>query len=169
LGVTFEDFVAARMSALVRYATVVTWDVHLAEDITQTVLVRAAARWSSIERLDSPEHYVKRMIINEFLSWRRRRAARAVPLDLVTPPAVPDATAACDERDAMLRLIAELPPRQRAAVALRYYEDLPIAEIANLLGSRETAVRTNLSRAIATLRRRIADPAPSLQSTGDAT
>ena len=82
---------------------------------------------------------------------------------------MPDATAASDERDAILRLIAELPPRQRAAVALRYYEDLPIAEIADLLGSRETAVRSNLSRAIATLRQRLADPTPSLQSTGDAT
>ena len=77
---TFEEFISARLGALVRYATVVTWDPHLAEDITQDVLVRARARWARIGGLDAPEQYVKRMLVNEFLSWRRRRAARTVPL-----------------------------------------------------------------------------------------
>ena len=125
---TFEEFVSARLANLVRYATVVTWDPHLAEDITQNVLVRAQARWSRISRLDAPELYVKRMVVNEFLSWRRRRAAQSIPLadeslDWLMPPA-PDQTAQRDDRDAMLRLIATLPPRQRAVIALRFYEDL---------------------------------------------
>ncbi|MFD0579988.1 sigma factor [Dactylosporangium darangshiense] len=75
---TFEEFVAARLGALVRYAAVVTWDAHLAEDIVQNVLVRAQARWAHIEELDAPERYVQRMVVNEFLSWRRRRASRTV-------------------------------------------------------------------------------------------
>lgn len=153
---TFEEFLHARLDALARYATVLTWDVHLAEDITQEVLVRAQSRWSRIGRLDAPELYVKRMVLNEFLSWRRRRAARYVPtardaLDRMSPPA-PDRTAAWDERDALLRLIGTLPPRQRAAIALRYYEDLPDEQIADLLGCTVGTVRSHVSRAIATLR-----------------
>jgi RNA polymerase sigma-70 factor (sigma-E family) len=166
--VTFEDFVSARLAALVRYATVVTWDPHLAEDITQEVLVRAQARWSRIGRLEAPERYVKRMVVNEFLSWRRRRAAHLVPLsreslDQFLAP-VADVTAPRDERDAMLRLIGALPPRQRAVIALRFYEDMSIDEIADLLGCRTVTVRTHISRALATLRNAL--PA-SLVTTGD--
>ncbi|HYN96453.1 MAG TPA: SigE family RNA polymerase sigma factor [Pilimelia sp.] len=153
---TFEEFVSARLHALVRYATVVTWDPHLAEDITQDVLVRAQARWHRIGGLDAPEQYVKRMVLNEFLSWRRRRAARVVPLSrevldgFATP--VPDGAAAWAERDAVMRLIATLPPRQRAAIALRFYEDLSHEQIAELLGCRTVTVRTHISRALGTLR-----------------
>lgn len=146
---------SARLGSLVRYATVVTWDPHLAEDITQNVLVRAHPRWSRIGALDAPELYLKRMIVNEFLSWRRRRAARSVPLadDAlagIMPPA-PDLTAPRAERDAMLRLIAKLPPRQRAVIALRFYEDLSTEQIAEILGCRTVTVRTHLSRALAGL------------------
>lgn len=152
---TFDEFVSARLGALVRYATVVTWDPHLAEDITQNVLVRAQARWSRISRLDAPELYVKRMVVNEFLSWRRRRAAQSIPLPGeslagVMPPA-PDQTAQRDDRDAMLRLIATLSPRQRAVIALRFYEDLTIEQIAEILGCRTVTVRTHLARALASL------------------
>lgn len=158
---TFDDFVSARLTSLVRYATVVTWDPHLAEDITQNVLVRAHSRWGRIGGLDEPELYLKRMIVNEFLSWRRRRAARSVPLAAETlagimPPA-PDQTAPHDDRDAMLRLIAALPPRQRAVIALRFYEDLSTGQIADVLGCRTVTVRTHLARALATLQ--VAAPA----------
>ncbi|MEU4426398.1 SigE family RNA polymerase sigma factor [Actinoplanes sp. NPDC024001] len=152
---TFEDFVSARLTSLVRYATVVTWDPRLAEDITQNVLVRAQARWSRISRMDAPEQYVKRMLVNEFLSWRRRRAARSVPLSGETLagflPAAPDHAVQRDERDAMIRLIAGLPPRQRAVIALRFYEDLAVEQIAEILGCRTVTVRTHLMRALAAL------------------
>jgi RNA polymerase sigma-70 factor (sigma-E family) len=154
--VTFEEFVAARLGPLIRYATVVTWDPYLAEDITQDVLLRAQARWGRIGGLDAPEQYVKRMILNQFLSWRRRRAARMVTispeaLEMIAPP-VPDGASATEDRDLVLRLIATLPPKQRAALALRYYEDMPDDQIAELLGCRPVTVRTQISRALATLR-----------------
>lgn len=159
---TFDEFVSARLAALLRYATVVACDPHLGEDITQEVLVRAHARWSRIGALDAPEQYVKRMVLNEFLSWRRRRAARLVPLareslDALAVP-LPDPTAARDERDLMLGIIATLPPRQRAAVALRYYDDASDDQIAELLGCRLSTVRSLISRALTTLRTSI--PAP---------
>lgn len=165
---TFEEFVSARLTNLVRYATVVTWDPHLAEDITQNVLVRAQARWSRIGRLDAPELYVKRMVVNEFLSWRRRRAAQSIPLadeslDRLLPVA-PDQTVQRDDRDAMLRLIATLPPRQRAVIALRFYEDLSTEQIAEILGCRTVTVRTHLSRALARLHQAL--PA-ALVTTGE--
>jgi RNA polymerase sigma-70 factor (sigma-E family) len=160
--VTFDEFVAFRLGALLRYATVVTCDPHLAEDIIQDVLVRVRARWGRICQLDAPERYVKRMVLNEFLSWRRRRAARVVPLareqlDLFAKP-VADPAVGWDERDAVLRLVAALPPRQRAAVVLRFYEDLPDDEIADLLGCRSVTVRSLISRALATLRRSLPNP-----------
>ena len=166
---TFDEFVAFRLGALLRYATVVTCDPHLAEDIVQDVLVRARARWGRIGRLDAPERYVKRMVLNEFLSWRRRRAARVVPLareqlDLLAAP-VADPSAGVDERDAVLRLVAALPPRQRAAVALRFYEDLPDEEIADLLGCRSVTVRSLISRALAAMRKSL--PAPLVTTFGE--
>jgi RNA polymerase sigma-70 factor (sigma-E family) len=168
--VTFEEFVAARLGGLVRYATVVTWDPHLAEDIIQNVLVRAQARWSRIARMDAPEQYVKRMVVNEFLSWRRRRAAQSVPLpvDVLDPllPAAPDPATGRDERDAMLRLIATLPPRQRAVIALRFYEDMTVDQIADVLGCGAVTVRTHLARALAALQQAL--PATPL-TTGERT
>lgn len=151
---TFEEFVTARLGALIRYATVVTWDPHLAEDITQDVLVRAQARWGRIGQLDAPEQYVKRMVLNEFLSWRRRKAAHLVfmpTLEDVTPHES-DRTRAVDDRDLTRRLIAGLPPKQRAAISLRYYEDLTDEQIAELLGCRTGTVRSYLSRGLAALR-----------------
>lgn len=153
---TFEEFVGARLPALLRYATVVTCDPHLAEDVAQEVLRRVQQRWARIARMDQPEAYVKRMLLNEFLSWRRRAARRILPLrdeDLarVAPP-VEDPARRVVERDHLLELIAALPPRQRAVVALRYYEDCTDAEIAALLECREATVRSHASRALATLR-----------------
>jgi RNA polymerase sigma-70 factor (sigma-E family) len=151
--VTFDEFVAARLGVLVRHATVVTWDPHLAEDVLQNVLVRAQERWSRIEATGSPEAYLKRMVVNEFLSWRRRRASRVVPLPepvlagYMNP--APDTAAEHDARDAVLRIIATLPPRQRAVVALRFYEDMTVDEIADVLGCRAVTVRTHLARALA--------------------
>ncbi|GAA1797749.1 SigE family RNA polymerase sigma factor [Luedemannella flava] len=149
---TFEEFVAARLAALMRYATVVTCDPPLAEDVVQDVMIRAQQRWDHIGALDKPEFYVKRMILNEFLSWRRRWAARVGQLHETLLPAVPDHAGLVDERDALLRQIAALPPRQRAVLALRYFDDRSDADIAALLGCSEATVRSHSSRALAALR-----------------
>ncbi|WP_432992993.1 SigE family RNA polymerase sigma factor [Dactylosporangium sp. CA-233914] len=120
---TFEEFVTARLGALVRYAAVVTWDPDLAEDIVQNVLVRAQARWGRIARLDAPERSVHRMVVNEFLSWRRRRASRTVHVGeglegLLAPQC--DPTGRYDDRDAVIRAIGALPARQKAVIPLHF-------------------------------------------------
>lgn len=156
---TFDEFVAARLPALLRYAAVLAGDRDLAQDIVQEVLARAHGRWTSISRLDVPELYVRRMVTNEYLSWRRRWG-RVVPVADVTPPpeaaAPPDAATTHADRDALLAELARLPRRQQAVLVLRYYEGLSDAEIAQVLDCRPSTVRGYASRALATLRIRAA-------------
>jgi RNA polymerase sigma-70 factor (sigma-E family) len=156
LPVTFEEFAAQRLDPLLRYATALACDPHLAQDIVQEVLLRAQQHWPRIAEADQPAAYVRRMVTNEYLSWRRRRAAKDVALahpDLDRlGPAVADPTRLVDERDAMLARIARLPRKQRAAVVLRYYENLTDDEIAAQLGCTAGTVRSHVSRALSTLR-----------------
>jgi RNA polymerase sigma-70 factor (sigma-E family) len=152
-GTAYEDFVAARLPALLRYAGAMTVDRATAEDIVQEVLVRAHGRWRRIEALDHPEAYVRKMITNEFLSWRRRFARIEPRADL--PPDrgdTPDPETTYGERDAMRAEIARLPRQQRAVLALRYYAGLTDAEIAAELGCGVGTVRGYASRALASLR-----------------
>jgi RNA polymerase sigma factor (sigma-70 family) len=133
-----------------------TCDRYLAQDIVQDVLLRAQHRWSRIAAMDAPYLYVKRMVTNEYLSWRRRRAARdiassASTLDTLTPP-VSDPAIRHAERDAMRARIAVLPRKQRAALVLRYYDDCTDVEIATVLRCTEGTVRSHISRALKTLR-----------------
>jgi RNA polymerase sigma-70 factor (sigma-E family) len=154
--VTFEEFVAARLPGLLRYATALTGSPPLAEDVVQDVLVRAQSRWRRIGGLDHPEAYVRRMVLNEYLSWRRRRSSRdvATPSELLdgVTPAVADPATAHGEADVLRRALATLPRRQRAVLVLRFYEGLTDAGIAADLGCVEGTVRSHASRALASLR-----------------
>jgi RNA polymerase sigma-70 factor (sigma-E family) len=156
VSTTFDDFVAERLDQLLRYATALSCDPHLAKDVVQEVLLRAQQRWRHIETADQPMAYVRRMIVNEYLSWRRRRANRDVMVAHAKlaelSPTVADQTGRYDERQEMLARIVRLPRRQRAAVVLRYYENLSDPEIAVALGCAEATVRSHISRALAALR-----------------
>ena len=151
---TFEEFAAARLGAVVRFAAVLAGERALAEDIVQEVLIRAHAKWDQIGCLDVPEAYVRKMIVNEYLSWRRR-SWRLVPSGVLEPDALgPGRDHAVDhaERDALLAEVSRLPRRQKAVLVLRYYEALSDAEIAEVLGCAPGTVRGYASRALATLR-----------------
>jgi RNA polymerase sigma-70 factor (sigma-E family) len=158
---TFEEYAAWRLPALLRYAAVLTGDRDLAQDIVQEVLSRAHLRWRRIGQLDLPDRYVRRMIVNEFISWRRRHS-RVVPVGRVDDPAgavvPPDTAAVHAERDALWTELARLPRRQQAVLVLRYYEGLTDTEIAGVLGCRPGTVRGYASRALAALRVEL-DPA----------
>ncbi|GAB2764479.1 SigE family RNA polymerase sigma factor [Amycolatopsis magusensis] len=152
---TFDEFVAERLDPLLRYATVLTCDAYLAQDVVQESLLRAQQRWPRIAATGQPAAYVKRMVTNEYLSWRRRRARTDVSLSHAEWEALgrsDDPADDYDARDTMLAEISALPAKQRAAVVLRYYEDYSDAEIAALLGCREGTVRSHISRALTTLR-----------------
>lgn len=150
---TFEEYAAARLPALMRFAVVLTGDRGLAEDVVQEVLIRVHGKWRRITGLDRPEPYIRRMVVNEYLSWRRRWW-RLVPQADPTPdtPPMPDPAAGLAERDALLTELRKLPPRQRAVLVLRYYEGLTDVEIADTLGCTAGTVRGYASRALATLR-----------------
>jgi RNA polymerase sigma-70 factor (sigma-E family) len=151
---TFEEFAAARLPAVLRFAAVLTGDRGLAEDVVQEVLIRAHGRWEAIARLDRPEAYIRKMIVNEYLSWRRR-SWRLVPSGAGTEVdgrLSPDPAAEHAERDALLAELARLPGRQRAVLVLRYYEGLSDTEIADAFGCATGTVRGYASRALAMLR-----------------
>jgi len=164
---TFGEYVAWRLPALLRFAAVLTGDRDLAHDIVQEVLARAHVRWRRIGQLDIPDRYVRKMVVNEFLSWRRRWG-RVVPVgrpgevaDTVgrpDPDASPDTATVHAERDALRAELARLPRRQQAVLVLRYYEGLTDAEIAEVLGCRPGTVRGYASRALAAQRMRLAPP-----------
>jgi RNA polymerase sigma-70 factor (sigma-E family) len=145
----FEEFLAARLPALLRYGTVFCGDRVEADDVVQEALTRAVVRWGRIGGLEEPYAYVRAMVTNEFLSRRRSRRFRLVPLErhdrpVPTPPE--------DDGDLWSRLAA-LPRQQRAVLVLRFYEGLIDDEIAEVLGCRSGTVRGYASRALATPRR----------------
>lgn len=152
-ALSFEELVRASERRLLRLGLMLTGGVHSAEDLVQTVLARAHDRWDRISALDHPEAYLRTMVVNEFLSWRRllknREIALAEPPDELSDEDIGSRQA---QRDAAWRLLAKLPRRQRAVLVLRYYEDLPDSEIAELLGIAPGTVRSNAARGLAALR-----------------
>jgi RNA polymerase sigma-70 factor (sigma-E family) len=151
---TFEEFAATRLPAVLNFAAVLSGDRALAEDLAQEVLTRAYVRWDNIGGLARPEAYVRKMILNEYLAWRRRAwrtTAVADPGARLTS-STPDHASVYAERSSLLTELGKLPRRQRAVLVLRYYEGCPDAEIAELLGCRPGTVRGYASRALAALR-----------------
>jgi len=148
----FEEYVAARLPALLRQATVLAGDPHVAEDVVQDVLIKAQPRWARISEMDVPDAYLRKMIVNELLSARRRLAAARRRERVQWPAPDQDGVDVLVQRDAILQVIRGLPTRQRIVIALRFYEDMADSDIAALLGCTEGTVRSQASRALAKLR-----------------
>jgi RNA polymerase sigma-70 factor (sigma-E family) len=158
----FDDYVARQRPALMRFATVLSGQPWLADDLVSDVLGRAFEQWDRISPMAQPNAYVRRMVVNEYLSWRRRIARTSPRADLEPDTAlVGDGADERAERDAMIRRLARLPRRQRAAVVLRYYVGLSDADIAAHLDCRQVTVRSQISRALMSLRLDPAAASPS--------
>jgi RNA polymerase sigma-70 factor (sigma-E family) len=150
---SFEAYVASRGIALTRLAYLLCGSHSDADDLVQSALAKAYARWGHISTLDSPDAYVRRMIANQHISWWRSRRRERLSSD--TPEvAVSDSASVHATADLLRGAIRGLPPRQRAAVVFRYYGDLDDAAIADALGCSVATVRSQISRAIASLRAR---------------
>ena len=130
----------ARLPSLLRFAVVLTGDRQLAQDIVQDVLARVQARWRRINETEDLETYVRRMVLTEYLSWRRFWAVRRLR---GVHGGTPDGLAA---------RLAGLGRKQRAVLVLRYYEELDDDQIADRLGSSRATVRGLATRALKTLR-----------------
>lgn len=162
--IPFAEFVAARGPGLVRLATAISGDRALAEDLVQQVLGRAWTKWSRISRVDDPLGYVRQMVVREHLGWRRKRSSTERPSrfdDVALIDRVPGAGGADDhsarsaDHHLLAGRLAALPIKQRAVLVLRYYEDLPDARIAEVLGCSDGTVRSWAARGLARLRAEI--------------
>jgi RNA polymerase sigma-70 factor (sigma-E family) len=159
----FASYVATRRPALLRWACAVAGDPHAAEDLLQDSLVRVLPRWDHLRERAAADAYVRRTITRQYVSWQRqpwRRdelASSALPETATAPQ---DSSApAPDDAERLWDLVLALPAQQRAAVVLRYYEQLSVAETAAVLGCSTGTVKSNTSRGLAALRRTAADTA----------
>lgn len=152
----FAAYVAARSAALQRFAYLMTGDPTECADLVQEALERAYPRWSGLVKRGTHEAYLKRSIVNASVD-RWRKLGRVTPVADVAPydDRVVTAVEGGTDADEAWRLCAELPPLQRAAVVLRFHEDLSYAQIAGLLGCAEATARSHVHRALGTLRARL--------------
>jgi RNA polymerase sigma-70 factor (sigma-E family) len=157
--VEFVDFVTERYSSLCRTAYLLTGSHHTAEDVVQSALTRAFVHWAQVRRADYPDAYVRRIVVNEVVSLRRRRWTREVVLedtDRLRRAAVqvgPE-NEVVDRQD-MATALASLTLRQRAVLVLRYYDGLSEAEIAEALGIRPGSVKGHARAGLAALGTRL--------------
>ncbi|MEV0841584.1 SigE family RNA polymerase sigma factor [Actinocatenispora sera] len=152
----FTEFVAVRLPALTRFGFALTGDHQLAEDLVQTALFRLAQRWA---RVDEPQAYARRIMINESTSWRRRRRVRESPLAAAGDPAAAvEVAESVTRRETFIAALRMLTPKQRAVLALRYYEDLSEVDTAAVLGCSVGTVKSRTHQAI----RRLRELAPGL-------
>lgn len=150
----FEAFVRARYSALVRFGRALTGSVEDGADLVQDALASTLLAWDRVESKGDPEGFVRRSMVNRNISIWRRRTREAERLALVgTAPPARDG----DWAMAVWAAVRALPPRQRTVMALRFYEDLPVAEVASYMGCSAGTVKSQTAKAVAKLRAVLSD------------
>jgi RNA polymerase sigma-70 factor (sigma-E family) len=157
---TYADVVAAHAPALLRLAVMLTGGRDDAEDLLQSAFLRAARHGERIAAMGAPAAYLRRVLVNEHVSQGRRSARRVRTVPEVADAVAPDPGDPVAAQDEAWRWLATLGAHQRAVLALRYYEDLPDAEIAELLGCPESTVRSHAHRGLAALRSRLTGEQP---------
>src|SRR4051794_33616123 len=152
--VAYSEFVAARSGSLFRTAYLVIGDHQLAQDLLQESLVRVYVAWPRLREVTKAEAYTRRVIVTTAISWRRRRSFHERPTELVTEGvgAGADAFDAVMSRDELWGELRRRPPRQRAAVVLRYCEDLSETQTAELMGCSVGTVKRQVFLALGKLR-----------------
>jgi RNA polymerase sigma-70 factor (sigma-E family) len=152
----FEIWAGAAGPDLMRFALAVTGNAHDAADAVQDAMVAVYPRWRRVVARGGPDAYVRRIIVNRRISWWRRVGRRET---VIEPPDRAAASASDGLGDAVVadRLLRSLPVSQRAAVVLRYLDDLSFAEIADILGCPESTARSHVRRALRRLRDQLGD------------
>jgi RNA polymerase sigma-70 factor (sigma-E family) len=148
----FEAWVHARGGALARTAYLLTGDVHLAEDLVQDTLARVAQHWRKVSHRGSPDAYARKVMHNLAIDRWRRRSVRPREVGFDSHPEV-GSTGPDVERRLLLRdALAQLTPKQRAVLSLRFYEDLTEVQTAGVLGCSTSTVKSQTRDALARLR-----------------
>jgi RNA polymerase sigma-70 factor (sigma-E family) len=148
----FRDYVTSRSPSLLRAAYLLTRNRADAEDLVQAALAKTYQAWDRIEDRAALDGYVRRAMINTHISWWRRRKFEEYPTDELPDQAVADHSGRSDLQDSLRSAVERLPRQMRAAVVLRYYEDMTEAEVADALGVSLGTVKSTVSRAVAKLR-----------------
>jgi RNA polymerase sigma-70 factor (sigma-E family) len=162
----FTTFVVDRGAHLLRTAYLVTGDRGLAEDLVQTALAKAYGGWAKVRRADDRFAYVRRIMVNSHLSWRRRLVSTERVVETLPDAGGGDHQDRLARNDELRRALLALSPRVRTAVVLRYFDDLSEAETARLMGCSPATVNNHVSRGLATLRTLLtAEAGPSLAAT----
>ncbi|MCX4748699.1 SigE family RNA polymerase sigma factor [Kitasatospora sp. NBC_01287] len=157
----FTNFVAARAGWLRKVAYLLCGDWHRADDLVQETITKLYTSWGRVSRADNMDGYARRVLVNIFLAeqrsgwgrWVARLRGEPEP-SLERPASVPDLEAALDLRQAL----SALPPRQRAAVVLRYHCDLSVEQTAEALGCSVGNVKSQTSRGLGALRNKLGGP-----------
>ncbi len=148
----FREYVTSRSGSLLRMAYLLTRNLADAEDLVQAALAKTYQAWDRIEDRNALDGYVRRAMVNTHISWWRRRRVDEYPTDEIPDRAVADHAGDSELSDALSRALDRLPRRMRAAVVLRYFEDMSEAEVAEVLGISLGTVKSTVSRAVAKLR-----------------
>jgi RNA polymerase sigma-70 factor (sigma-E family) len=152
LDAEFREFMHARWPTIVRLAYGLTGDQGHAEDVAQAAFARAYASWPRVSRTGNPDAYLRQIVVNENRNrFRKNRVPERLTGSLPEHGGA-DATREYDERSALIAALQRLGPRQRAVIVLRYWMDLTEAEAAAALNCSVGTVKSQASRALATLR-----------------
>ena len=155
--VAFAEYFAARSGAMLGTAFLLCGDWHRAEDLVQTAFTKLYTHWNRVARHESLDPYVRQVLIRTFIDdgrrgWWRRERPRETPVEQVA------AQASADDRLMLLQALAGVPPRQRAVLVLRYWEDMSVEETAAVLNCSAGTVKSQAARGLDTLRSLVTHP-----------
>ena len=153
----FAEYAEACSATLFRTAFLMVGDHQLAQDLVQEALVKTLMAWPRLNDRENLHAYTRRIIVTTSISWRRRRSFHERPLDVLPERSGPDPAEATVTHDAVVAALRTVPPRQRAAIVLRYYEDLTEAQTADAMGCAVGTVKSQVSAGLHKLRTALAD------------
>ncbi|GAA3449534.1 SigE family RNA polymerase sigma factor [Dactylosporangium matsuzakiense] len=147
----YVEYVTARLPALHRLAYALTGDPHRADDLVQQTITTLYVKWAKVRRVEHPDRYVRSMLVNTFVDERRLAWSR-VRL-FAEPPERPAPDDYRAERTAVRQALARVPRRQQAVLVLRFFYDLPVAEVAEILGVTPGTVKSQTAHGLTALRK----------------
>jgi RNA polymerase sigma-70 factor (sigma-E family) len=153
----FAEYFAARSGVMRGTAYLLCGDWHRAEDLVQAAFTKLYVHWNRVARHEALDPYVRRVLIHTFIDdgrrgwWRRERPSE-------TPGDMPADQPQTDDRLMLMRALAQVPPRQRAVLVLRYWEDMPVEAVAAALNCSAGTVKSQAARGLTTLRGIVAPP-----------
>jgi RNA polymerase sigma-70 factor (sigma-E family) len=148
----FTSFVVAHQARLRRVAFLMCGDWSLASDYVQDALVRTYRHWPRLRSRGEAYAYARKAVVSVVIDAKRRRSSTEVPVDSVADAlGADDAANRSADRDLLSRCLVQVPPRQRACLVLRYYDDLSVSDVAGVLGCSEGTVKSQTARGLETL------------------